>query len=462
LRKYIKHKNTKEKEKMLNTKMLAVINEVNRITAEREELTELIAVALLTRRNLFILGDTGQAKSYVINEFRKRIIGAKQFERLLSKQADEEQLFGRIDLSSLIPGNADAEALKKDADYAARLAELAEAKENGDTDGIERALRDVETRQKALYFLLGNRPRLVTAGKIPDSHIVFLDEIFKANDGVLNSLLTALNERRFTNEGETADIPTISFFAASNEIPNFKNAEEAILKPLYDRLDLKIVTEYVESRSERLRVLRDKQAKIFPVPKSTVTLDELYAMQEEADRVTVADDIDELADDILCELREKGIHVSDRKYFGYRPIAKAFAWLYGKSAVGPRDLAILRHYFWTAPSDRETVNGILEHFCVNPLKDAIADILKMAAESYDDFAAGTEAGATAKIGKFRNEFVELYASLLSLSEKAQSGAEKDLAGETLRKMEEYSQRAHAESSFTYAPLQELFELRKTA
>lgn len=40
-------------------------------------------------------------------------------------------------------------------------------------------------------------PEMVTANKIPESHICFLDEIFKANDGVLNSLLKALNERTY-------------------------------------------------------------------------------------------------------------------------------------------------------------------------------------------------------------------------------------------------------------------------
>ncbi|MFR8333618.1 MAG: hypothetical protein ACLU9S_15705 [Oscillospiraceae bacterium] len=46
----------------LHDKMLAVMAEVNRDVAERSELVEMIAIALLTRKNLFILGAPGQAK----------------------------------------------------------------------------------------------------------------------------------------------------------------------------------------------------------------------------------------------------------------------------------------------------------------------------------------------------------------------------------------------------------------
>ncbi len=77
----------------------------------------------------------------------------------------------------------------------------------------------MEQYRKALAELHSGEPRIITKGKLPDSHIVFLDEIFKASDGILNALLTALNERRYTNEGKTIHIPTISFFSASNEIP---------------------------------------------------------------------------------------------------------------------------------------------------------------------------------------------------------------------------------------------------
>ena len=449
---------------MLREKMLGVIADVNAQAAERGELIEAIAIALLTRKNLFILGDTGQAKSFVINEFRRRITGAKQFERLMSKQADEEQLFGRVDLSSLIPGNADREVLDSDPCYKGYLSNLENLVGNGaPAEDITERLKTLDVLKQASYAIHGNRPKLITEGKIPDSHICFLDEIFKANDGILNSLLTALNERRFTNEGESIDIPVISFFAASNEVPNFNNAEEKILKALYDRLELKLVTEYVQNKSARLAVLKNRQSGLSGNINCTITLDDMYAMQAEVAAVTVPDRANELMDDVLCELREKGIHVSDRKYFGYYPLAQASAWLNGRDKVESADLLILRHYLWTSPDERAVINQLLERKCVNPLKDALDDLVKMAVESFSDFEGASEGADTAKrIGKLRNEYISLYEAVTVLMSKAQADSEMRQIAETLELLEGFSKKAHAAVNFSYAPLNELYELRKTA
>ena len=70
---------------MLRDKMLAVMQEVNSEIAEREELIQTIALALLSGRNLFILGAPGQAE-LAVNEFRKRITGAKQFRLLFNRR----------------------------------------------------------------------------------------------------------------------------------------------------------------------------------------------------------------------------------------------------------------------------------------------------------------------------------------------------------------------------------------
>ena len=299
----------------LRNKMRARMEEVRAQVAERDELIEVIAIALLTRKNVFILGDTGQAKSYAINLFRAGITGTRQFERLMSKQTDEEALFGRLDLSSLIPGGVPAEVLEQDARYQG-MRQALETRVNsaGGSGSVSYSdlVEEMEQYRKALSELHSAEPCIITKGKIPDSHICFLDEIFKASDGVLNALLTALNERRYTNEGKTIRIPTISFFSASNEIPNFNNPEEKILKPLYDRFELKVVTEYVEDRAARLAILKQKQtASNTQVPVSTISLAELEAMQAEVRNVLVPDSVNELMDDVLCELRGKGIAFRD-------------------------------------------------------------------------------------------------------------------------------------------------------
>ena len=295
---------------MNNSKIKAVMSEVAAEVAERDEMIHCIAIALLASKNIFILGDTGQAKSYCINGFRKHITDAKQFERIMSKQTDEEQLFGRLDLSSIIPGNMPSNELSKDVSYSVKLNEVKKAyaqyEIDGKTESLEKAQRLVKELgdiKEIICAIKEIEPKVITTGKIPDSHIVFLDEIFKSNDGILNSLLTALNERVYTNEGQTMKIPTISFFAASNEIPDFSEPENEILKPLYDRFDLKIVTEYVKEKDNRQAILKQKQQSALKSNNTMITLNELYAMQNEVKLVKVPNSINEIMDDILCALR---------------------------------------------------------------------------------------------------------------------------------------------------------------
>lgn len=457
---------------MLRDKMLAVMADVNRDAAERAELVEMIAVALLTRKNLFILGAPGQAKSYVINSFRSRITGARQFERLLSKQTDEEQLFGRIDLSSLIPGQVPQPVLEHDAGYQKLLEAVRQAKAEIDaapenTDGYYNAGNAVTVAQRyksILALLNSSEPAVQTAGKIPEAEICFLDEIFKCNDGVLNSLLTALNERKYTNEGRTYPIPTISFFAASNEIPNFNDPQEKILEALYDRLELKVVTENIEEKANRIAVLKSKQSGAFGTISATITLDELVQMQQEVAAVPVPDAVNELADDILCELRKSGVPVSDRKYLNYYPIAQAKAWLSGHAEVEATDLLALKNYLWKLPSDLANVEAVLNRLCVNPMQNKVNDIRAMALEAQEEFDAAKDdpdksVSVSKALIKLRGELVRLYGMQQELAATVQSDNETALTAQLLDDMEQISRRAHEAVGFTYAPLEQLAALQ---
>ena len=456
----------------LRDRMLAVMADVNSQVAEREELVEAIAIALLTRKNLFILGAPGQAKSYAINQFRARITGTRQFERLLSKQTDEEQLFGRIDLSSLLPGSVPESVVSGDDVYKNLRFDLRSLIDGlpgrKDTPEVFESLRKytekLETYRAALAALHSGEPSVNTAGKIPEADIVFVDEIFKCNDGVLNSLLTALNERKYTNEGRTYPIPTISFFAASNEIPNFNDPQEKILEALYDRLELKVVTDNISDRAKRLAVLADKQAGRAGQIAASITLDELEQMQKEVAAIPVPDAVNELADDILCQLRKDGIPVSDRKYLNYYPIVQAKAWLSGHSQVESQDLLALKNYLWQKPGDRPGVETVLERMCVNPMQDKVNSIRAMATDVQAEFDANRadagkpNAGSKALI-KLRGELVRLYGEQQKLAASVQSDSEKTLTEGLLVDMEQISRKAHEAVGFTYTPLEQLAALQ---
>lgn len=279
----------------------------------------------------------------------------------------------------------------------------------------------------------------------------------QANDGILNALLTALNERRYTNEGYTVDIPVISFFAASNEIPNFSDPAESILRPLYDRFELKVVTKYVEDKQARLDMLAKIQ-RPSPAPGAgaVITLEELYAMQAEVRAVRVPDSVNELMDDLLCQLRKDNIHVSDRKFFGFAPLAQARAWLCGRDEVRPGDLGVLRAYLWTSPEEMEKVWNTVTEMIENPLGDRIRDIHSAAAEAFDEFKQDVGHNAARAMVKLRTGFIALYKEIAALD--AQSERDKEAVSGLIESVEEMNRGACDLSRLTYTPVAELAAL----
>lgn len=447
---------------MLNQKMNAVIEEVCKTLAEREELVHTIALALLTGKNLFVLGQPGQAKSQAIDLFRAHIRDAEQFEILMSEGIDQEQLFGRLDLASIIPGHVSHSVLKKDEGYQKMvrymerlLEDAAKDTENGQfLTAAGELQKKMETYRKCLAELHSGMPEIRTDNKIPESHICFLDEIFKTGDSALNCLLKALNERTYTNEGITVKIPVISFFSASNEIPNFNNPEEKSLRALYDRFDFKVNTRYVADKANRMKVLHQKQQNILPPMQAVISLDELYAMQKEVRTVKVPDNINELADNILCELRRKDIPVSDRIYFNYALVVQAEAWLCGRDTAAPSDMAALVNYLWDKPEQAETIRETIRRLTENPLGDQIDAVLAKAYQAQQTFENAADKNHA--LLSLRNQLLPLYEQSVSLKDGL---PENDAAAASvdglISTLEAVSKDAHAKTAFTYVPLEEL-------
>src|SRR4029453_4608131 len=81
-----------------------------------------------------------------------------------------------------------------------------------------------------------------TETMLPESEIVFLDEIFKSNSAILNSLLTIVTEPHFSNGSKVMRVPLLSMFGASNEVPNDEN-----LAAIFDRFLLRVVSDNLDS-----------------------------------------------------------------------------------------------------------------------------------------------------------------------------------------------------------------------
>jgi hypothetical protein len=141
-----------------------------------------------------VTGSPGTAKSALVRAIAQAF-GGSYFERLLTKFSTPEELFGPISLKAL------------------------------EQDRYER----------------------VTAGKLPEAEFAFVDEVFKANSAILNSLLTAMNERLFHNDGAPAQMPLVSLFGASNELPEGKELE-ALFDRFRDRTTFTIPMSRVRDR----------------------------------------------------------------------------------------------------------------------------------------------------------------------------------------------------------------------
>jgi MoxR-like ATPase len=273
-------------------------DELQQVFLERNELIDGALVALVAAQHVLVIGPPGTAKSMLADEICRRIAGAQYFQWLLTRFTTPEELFGAVSLK----------ALEQD-DY-----------------------------------------RRLTTHKLPEAHIAFLDEVFKASSSILNTILTLINERRFHNGREVVDVPLLTLFAASNELP-----EDDELLALHDRFLLRFVVDYV---SEDFRFLKLLQARP-PATRTTLSLAELRVARAEAEALAVPASVLRAITDIRRELGRKNIVASDRRYAQAVGVLRALAYLAGRHTVSEEDLPFLEHVLWRDPAERTQVRDTI-------------------------------------------------------------------------------------------------------
>ncbi len=270
---------------------------------EKQDIVDLMAISTVAQEPLLIVGKPGTAKSDLVVKWCETLGLAddQYFEYMLTKFTEPSEIVGPIDLNEL-----------KDGRYVRRV-----------------------------------------EGKMPTAEVVFLDEIFKSNSAILNTLLTLINERKYYQDGKPTPVRMKMLFAATNSVPEFDE-----LAALRDRFPLKIESPSVKDRffDELLAkgLANDGMKNFKRKPWAGLcSLDDFlklkrwldFQMAEADDRKKFfPDDVYELFKSILRTLeKEDRVQVSDRKVIKLYRLLRTRAFLLHGGAVRKEDLTLLRY-----------------------------------------------------------------------------------------------------------------------
>ncbi len=268
----------------------------------KDELVELLITSALAQEHLLIVGPPGTAKSELIKRFALLCSSDGQnlggdrisyFEYLLTRFTEPNEIFGPVNIA---------------------------------------AFRDGEGAQRN------------TTSMLPRAEIAFLDEVFKANSAILNSLLTILNERVFYNGGEIDNVPLLCAVGATNGVP-----DDVELAALFDRFLLRVWTDNVEEsrflelfqrgwKLEHDRMLDGFELRLGNVT-TTETLRQLNKALAEVDLEPVADQYRE----VVRRIRAEGVRLSDRRVIKLLKLIAASALRHQREVANPGDFWVLRH-----------------------------------------------------------------------------------------------------------------------
>jgi MoxR-like ATPase len=182
---------------------------------------------------------------------------------------------------------------------------------------------------------------------------VFLDELLNANSAILNSLLTALNERMFRRGKETRPLKALMFASASNRLP-----EDDALKALFDRFLMRVHCDNVASEQLPAVLAAGWKLGQEPVIPSSLHFDQVQQLQGMLGQVDLSGVRMEYVQ-LIHHIRHAGIPVSDRRAVKLQRLLAASALLCGRLEARLSDLWVLR-YIWDMEEQQEVLQALVQ------------------------------------------------------------------------------------------------------
>lgn len=291
----------------------------------REIHTAVLAVA--SRKHHWQLGIPGVAKSLLVSRFVTRIAGLGEqdyFHWLLTKHTIPDELFGPPSLKHMV---------------------------------------------EEFKF------HRVTDFKLPVAKYVFADETYKGNSAILNGLLTVMNERKFFNDGPALDVPLVTLFGASNEMPE---GEE--LNAMFDRFLFRHVVLPIQDVGNWIRMLH---LELDPDPPKVINQEQIELIHEIVPTIILTEEIDYAMKELRDLLRTKGVEPTDRRWRECLSVIQTEAFLNGRSSAIVADMKPLAHILWADPKTRKDVEFEVLGLAA-PLDREALEILEEVQTLHDD------------------------------------------------------------------------------
>jgi MoxR-like ATPase len=302
---------------VLQPKFNALEDTLNTYMVERRQEIRAATIALISRTHFFQYGQPGIGKSMLVDLLLAQIAGARGFKILMTKFTTDSEVWGPYSIKGM------------------------------ENDEFVRKLD----------------------GYLAEAELAFLDEIWKANSSILNSLLWAFNEGIYRHGATVISIPIGSVFAASNELPT-----DDVLNAIYDRLLTRIEVAPVRDPTNFKRMLTTRIPDIFdPI----MTWDDVVTAQNEARKVTLSPQALDAMVEIRRNLADKNIEPTPRRFNECQKLIRAAAWLDGLTEADVDHLQPLRHALWERPEQQDEVErvvlGVANPFA-NEARTLLADL----------------------------------------------------------------------------------------
>jgi len=296
----------------LAQKLRDVGRELDQRYLDKSEVVRMLLITLLAGEHMLIVGPPGTAKSALVRHLA-RLVDARYFEYLLTRFSEPNEIFGPVDIKA---------------------------------------------------FREGSFVRRVDA-MLPQAEIVFLDEIFKSNSAILNSLLSILNERRFFTGSASIRVPLCSLYGATNEVPN-----DDALGAIFDRFLVRTMSENLDSFHFHGLVERGIRGEIADIaaagagggepPKPIVSVADVRKVQARLGQfLEFPEEFLARYKGFIFQIRSEGVTISDRRVVKLLKLFAASAIIDGRVTANDGDFFILKHV-WNSVDQIPLLEDIIQ------------------------------------------------------------------------------------------------------